>query len=142
MTTNAKIGHGATFEMNTGSGFSTIGEVTNITPPALSKDAIDATHTESPQKYREFISGLRDAGEVSIELNFVPGSASDILIRQAYELDTAVACRITLPAVLSSPTEMLTFDAIVTGYEPEAPVEDKMTATLTLKVSGRPVYSS
>ena len=31
-----------------------------------------------------------------------------------------------------------TFAAILTGYEPDAPIDDKMAASVTLKVSGKP----
>ena len=36
---------------------------------------VDATHMASTDKWREFVGGLRDAGEVSITINFVPGGA-------------------------------------------------------------------
>lgn len=149
MTTNATIGHRTLFEINDGSGYVAVGEITSITLPSLSRDAIDATHTESEDGWREFIPGLKDAGEVTIEMNFVPpgsggespDSSSDVLIRSQFDRDDLTACRITLPGN-ASPSEVLTFNAIFTGYEVEGPVDDKMTATLTLKVSGKVTYSS
>lgn len=137
MTTNAKIGYGTTFAIQSGSplDYVTIAEVTNITPPNLARDAVDATHTASEEGWREFIPGLKDAGEVSIELNFVPGSESTALLMEAFNADDPVSCKITFP---DSPATEWTFAAIMTGFETEAPVDDKLTATATFKLSGKP----
>lgn len=141
MTTEAKIGYGSLFEIHDGDDYQKIGEITSITLPSLARDAVDATHTESEEGWREFIPGLKDAGEITVEMNFVAGSESDVLIRRQFDSDDLTQCRITVPSV-GSPPEQLTFNAIVTGYEAEAPVDDKVTATVTLKVSGKVSYTS
>src|SRR5689334_7802923 len=77
MSTNAAIGWSTLFKSGNGATpevFATIAEVTSITPPAFSRDTVDATHEQSPYGYREFIAGLTDAGEVSFDINFVPDS--------------------------------------------------------------------
>ena len=71
-----------------------LAEVTNITPPALARDMVDATHTESPQKWREFIPGLRDAGEVTLELNFLPDGAAITKLLALINCDALSQCRI------------------------------------------------
>ena len=141
MTTNAKIGFGSLFEIFDNGDYVTVGEVTNITPPPLSRDAHDATHTESTEGWREFIPGLKNAGEIKIEMNFVPSSASDALIREQFDSDSLTQCRIKFPAGIS-PAEALTLQAIVTNYETTGPIADKMSASLTLKVSGKPTWGT
>lgn len=142
MTTNAKIGHGSLFEIEDTTqspvAFVKVAEVLNITPPALARDAIDATHTESTEGWREFIPGLKDGGEVSVEMNFIPGHASLDLILALFSRD-AGNFRITFP---DSPATVWTFSAFITGFEPEAPLEDKMTATATFKLTGKPAFIS
>lgn len=137
MTTQARIGFGAVFKIQDDDAspvaYVTVGEVTNISLPALSRDAVDATHTESTGGWREFIPGLKDAGEVSIEMNFVHQSASDTLIRAQFAKDTLTACKILFD---TSPEDGVSFNAVVTGYEVAVPIDDKVAATLTLKVSG------
>jgi predicted secreted protein len=140
--TQAHIGHGSIFELHNGSQFATIGEVVSISLPSLARDALDVTGIGSPDGYREFIPGLKDGGEVTVEMNFVAGSQSDILVRQLFNDDDLVQFRITVPAPASSPTEQLTGFAVVTGYSVTDPVAEKMAATLTMKVSGRVQYSS
>ena len=131
--TDAAIGYGSKFAIDPagGTSFTDLGEVFNITPPSDSFDMIDATHMQSPNRDREFIIGLNDPGEASFEMNFVPGSASDILIRQVKAARVAVTCRITFPNAAT-----WIFDGLLMTYEPEVPNEDKMTATVTFKVSG------
>jgi predicted secreted protein len=141
MTTLARIGFGTVFQIRdldaSPVAYVTIGEVTNITLPAVSRDAVDATHTESTGGYREAIPGLKDNGEVTIEMNYVHQSASDVLIRAQFALDTLTQCKILFD---TSPEDGVSFNAIVTGYEVAAPIEDKVSATLTLKVSGVVTY--
>lgn len=139
MTTNAKIGHGVLFKIASGdspSVMTSIGEITSVTPPAISRDAIDATHTASPEKWREFIAGLKDGGEASADINFVPGSDGHGLLMDQLDLDTPTECEIDFPD-----GSKFEFDAILTGYAPSAPIDDKMTATVTFKVSGKPVFT-
>lgn len=134
MTTQARIGYGSTFAMmdNAASppAYVTLGEITSITPPSESTDIVDVTHMQSPNATREFIMGLTDPGEASFEMNFVPGSISDELIRAVRATRAATSCQITFPNSVT-----WTFDGLVTGYEPTDPVDDKMTATVTIKVT-------
>lgn len=141
MTTSARIGHGTLFylaDVSSPTSYSLLAEVTNVTPPALARDAIDASHEQSPNAWREFIPGMKDGGEVTIELNFIPGGDSTLRAQAAFGQDGAIAAKIVFP---DSPGTTWTFDAIVTGFESEAPIDDKMTATLTLKVTGQPSFS-
>ncbi|WP_226578893.1 phage tail tube protein [Acuticoccus sediminis] len=130
MTTNAAIGYGTLFGISDdgGTSYDTLAEVTSVTPPGSSVDIIDATHMLSPDKVREFIEGLKDPGECSLEMNFIPGATTaDGIIRG---LSGVQKLQITFPGGFK-----WQFDGILTGYEPEAPVDDKMTATVTFKVT-------
>lgn len=134
MPTAVTIGHGSSFEIATADSpldFVSISEVMSISPPSDTIDVIDATSMDSANATREFILGLNDPGECSFEMNFVPGSASDDLIQSVRQAREAVTCRITFPN-----TVRWTFLGILTGYEPAVPFDDKMTATVTFKVTG------
>lgn len=138
MTTEASIGYGTLFKIGDAGSpevFTAVAEVTSITPPGMSRDAIDATHMESPDKFREFIAGLIDGGEVSFDLNFVPGGASTTLLLA--ELEAPPGNK----QVVFATGEIFSFVGFCTGFEPEAPVDDKMTATATYKVTGKPTLA-
>lgn len=139
MTTNADIGYGIILKVGDGGSptelFTDIGlEITSLTPPGYTRDALDATHMQSPDRFREFIAGLMDAGEVSMDLNWVPIAADAAIAaleagKQNYQ--------ILIPGDVT-----ITFSGICTAYSPSAPLGDKMTASATFKVSGKPVLAA
>ncbi len=138
MTTNADIGHGSSLGIYNGSTYDDLAEVTSITPPGYTRDAIDATHMASPNDFREYIAGMMDAGECEVEINYVP-SASDAVIAAMIAGPGAASggqFQITFPNSVT-----WTFQAIVTSYQPGAPDDDKMTASVTFKITGKPTLA-
>ncbi|MDE3797596.1 phage tail protein [Sinorhizobium meliloti] len=133
--TDAKIGYGTIYEVwdatPSPAGFVEIAEVFSVTPGAATADRIDATHMQSPGRRREYIAGLIDSGEASFEINWVPGSASDLLLRELFESGAVVEHRITFPGAAR-----VTYEASIIGFEKSVPVDDRMTATITVAVSG------
>lgn len=131
MATSASIGNGAQFQIEsaTPGTYTAIAEVYDITPPNETTDIIDASHMASTD--REFIMGLTDPGETSFEMNFVPGSASEGLLLAAKAARAAKNFRIVFPNLAT-----WTFAGLLTGYEPAMPNDDKMTCTVTIKVTG------
>ena len=132
--TEAMIGYGSEFQLGDGATptetFTALAEVYSITPPSDSVDVVEATHYKSPNRTKEFIDGMIDPGECSLEMNFIPGSPADDAI-QAWKLAGGrKSCRIVFPNGVN-----WTFSGILTGYEPAMPLDDKMTATVTLKVT-------
>lgn len=139
MSTNAMLGYSTLFKTGNGATpevFTTVSEVTNITPPSISRDAPDATHEESPDGWREFIGGLKDGGDVSIDMNFDPGGTDIASFLAELDLEGAAAAknrRIEFPD-----GSYFAFAAILTGVEPDAPIDDKLALSCTFKVSGKP----
>lgn len=137
MTTEASIGHNTLFQRDPGTGtYATLAEVTSVTPPNLQRDTIDATHMLSTERYREFIAGLRDGGECSIEMNFVPGGSAMTFLLADFASNSAVPYKIVFPN-----SQAWTFDAFVTDIGPEAPLDDKMVNSITFKITGKPVLA-
>ncbi len=132
---NANIGYDSTFgiESTTPDDYVVVAEVVSITPPAMQRDTIDVTHLKSPDSYKEFIAGLSEGGDASIGLNFVP-SATDALVA-AFDAG-AGKFQITFPNGVT-----MTFEGIVTSYELGEISLDKMSATLTIKATGKPVLA-
>jgi predicted secreted protein len=130
----AMLGYGSIFAIeddNSPAAYVDLAEVFNITPPNAQVDDVDVTHNTSPNRTREFIPGLIDPGECSFEMNFIPGSTSDDRIRELKEAGTQKNCRITFPNAAT-----WIFLASIKGYEISSATEDKMTATVTMRVSG------
>lgn len=133
MSTNADIGYNASFgiEGSTAGTYVDVAEVVSITPPGVTREAVEATHLKSPDRYKEFIAGLKETGEASITLNFVPAASDDVFT--AFEAEEG-KYQITFPNGV-----MLRFDGFFTAYNPpELTPEGKMEATATIKATGKP----
>ncbi|MEV1006131.1 phage tail tube protein [Streptomyces sp. NPDC049881] len=128
-------GFGTAFQHQTTPGtFVTVAESTSISGPGLSKEALDATSHQSPDAHMEFVGGLIDPGEVSVDVRYDPSLHDDLIAHMA--VDQPEPYRIIWPTAEQT---TWTFDAIMTGFEPEGPYDDLLTASLTFKVSGKPV---
>jgi len=115
-----------------GSTFEAIASLTSISGPGLSRETIDVTAHDSPDAWMEFLGGLKDGGEVSCDINRRP-AVHDVLMAD-FEDDDPRTYRIEWPSGAA-----WTLDAILTGYECDSPYDDKLSASLTWKVTGKPV---
>lgn len=144
--TNALIGLGIQLARGDGGSpesFTAIAEVLNLSFPSLTKDQVEATHTDSPDGFREYIPGLKDGGEMTATMNFLPNNAtqnntSGGLLNDFINQTTPRNFRITVPG---SPQTTWTFLATVTGYAPATPLDDRMTLDVTFKVAGAPTIA-
>jgi len=95
------------------------------------------TNLDSSGGYREFIAGFRDGGEVSLTMNFTKTGFDDM--NTDFESDSSVNYQIVLPD-----TGNTTFDfaAYVTSLGMSVPTDDKVTASVTLKITGQVTMSS
>lgn len=116
-----------------------IAQVTNISGPGLSADTIDVTSHDSTGGYREFLQSLKDGGEISLDLNFDPTGATHKNASGGFlnDFQTGTAVNYTL-AFSDAATTVWKFSGIPTGFEVEAPIDDKLAATATIKITGQP----
>jgi len=92
-----------------------------------------------PTRHREFLQGLRDGGEVSIEGNFDYDEANKVVTVFNTDANGGVkACEIEFP---TTPSSGLTFNGVVTGFETSEPHDDKISYTATIKITGKPNFS-
>lgn len=128
-----KQGDGASPEV-----FTTIAQVVSIGGPSLSLDPIDVTNMSSEDGWKEAVGGLLDGGEISLEINYDPAhvthNASAGLIK---DMEDRTVRNFQLVFSDSDNTVWI-IPALVTGFEPGAPVDAKLSASVTLKVSGKP----
>lgn len=119
-----------------------VAEVTSINPPSASRDTIDTTTHDSTGDYREFIASLIDAGEATITVHHNPGSVDDVRINSVFASGALTAFAIDLNKPASATMRRTSGSCIITGYAPsDVVIDDKMTAELSLKVSGPLVFA-
>lgn len=134
MTTAVQTGIGSTFKLANASAVLTlIGEVTNIPIPTGAAGLIDATHYGTVG-FRDFIqSPLRDGEEADLNINWIPGDATDTLLIAARSFTRAF--EIICPVGVSS-TYKFTGSVLVRDYIRENPMDDKRGGTLRIKWVG------
>ncbi|MEM7416787.1 MAG: phage tail tube protein [Gemmatimonadota bacterium] len=122
--------------------FTAIAQVRDVGGPGLSMDTIDVTHHGSADHWREFVAGLKDAGEVSLELLFDPTETThrDASGGLLDDMDNRVLRNFQLQFPDTAQTTW-SFAAFVTGFNPSAPHDGALTAAVTLKISGEPTLA-
>lgn len=132
---DTKIGWGASVWMEDETNTLTeLAEVIELAIPNPQIDEVEATHFKSPDRSKEYIPGLKDNGEISIGMNFIAGSDTDLLITAA--LQTVRGFMVVVPTIEDAGGWAYTFDGLLKGYEKNVPIGDRQTATITIRVSG------
>lgn len=119
-------------------GAAEIAELTSITGPSMEADTIDVSNHGSADGFRQYVAGMRDGGEVSIEGNFTNEAGQAALVTD-FAAGSSNQYVITFP---TTPEVTWTFNAIVSAFESSAPYDDKLSFTATLKVTGKPVLAA
>lgn len=134
---NAIAGVGTLFRRWSGSAWANIAEVNSIQGPNKSRETIDVTSLDSTGGYREFIASFRDGGTVQLTMNFTRSTYDTM--NDDFESDTAQSYEIVLP---DDENTSLEFVGLVTEVPLSITTDDKVTANVTIKVTGQPVINS
>lgn len=143
MASSAFWAYGSTLQIGDGASpevFTSIAEITELTPPSMERDDIDVTSNSSSDGYREFIPGMRDGGEVEFTANWLPTNATHDAttgVLSTFNDNAVHNWKIVLPNTLAT----ISFAGFVTAFETELPLEEQGKMTCTIKVSGKPVIS-
>ncbi len=134
---NAVAGVGTRFRRWSGSAWADIAEINSITGPGMSRDTIDVTSLDSTGGYREFIGGFRNGGTVALGMNF--SRVTYDLMKDDFESDVNKHYEIVLP---DSEHTTLEFEGLVTELPLTIPADDKITADVTIQISGQVTINS
>jgi predicted secreted protein len=132
--TQLKMGDGADPEV-----FATVANVRSIGGPGLEKDVVDTTAHDSPGGWEEVCASIKRSGEVSLEILYDPADAThDDATGLLSKFNTQVGTwQIIWPDDDSTPWA---FDGFVKGFEPDAPHDDALAATVAIKLTGQPSF--
>ena len=131
-----KIGDGAGTEA-----FTTIAEVMDISGPSSTLNTAEVTSQTSANGYSEHIGTILNGGEVSFDINYGPTDGTHdestglISVMNARTLNNF---QLIFP---DSGTTTWSFAALVTGFEPSAPVDGALTASVSMLISGKPAIA-
>lgn len=118
----------------------TVGGLTAINGVSISVGSTEVTTHDSSDAYKEFIPGMIDAGEVSIEGYF---DHTDTTGQQAMLSDTN--SRTSRAGIITFPTAKATtwtFTGFITSIKiGDAPVDGAIPFSATIKVTGKPTFA-
>lgn len=138
----AVIAYGATVERSTdGTTYTSIPEAKGIAVPATVRDYVEVTNLDSPNGYREYIKGLRDAGELSVPANYTPDGYEQQISDS--EEAGAIYYRVTMPP---SPSQLagdrFTFRGFPTPSLSGDDIGGVVEMTVNLRITGDPVRTA
>jgi predicted secreted protein len=135
--TNAVSSVGALLKKFVDSAWVSVGEVTTISGPTMSRETIDVTSLASTGGYREFIAGFRDPGTMTFTMNF---NRTDYeTMKTDFESDTEQDYELILP---DDETTTLEFSGLVTELPLNLDPGSQITCNVTIKVTGQVTVNS
>lgn len=136
-------GHDVTLsiDLTGGTSYTEIGQIVDLSGPSIERNPIDVTSRDSTSNYREFIKGFKDAGELTFNVILslslaTHGTAANGLLSDLADDTTIPECQFAFP------NGTIVIDAFVTGYEMAEPLDDALTADITLKATGVPTITT
>ena len=111
-------------------------QVVSFSLPSDTSERVETTHLKSPNRRREYTSGMIDGGELEVTLNFRPGTDTDLLIEAALAAGDERAAKFVIPELGVAAYDYDT-TVVVIGYDKgEVTADGKMEATVTMAVTG------
>ena len=120
----------------------TIAQVKGISGPGISLDTEDVTSHDSTEAWEEVVATILRSGEVSLDIEYDPNAATHKLASGGLLQDLATRTSTTYSIQFpSNPSVTWTFTAFCTGFEPDAPVDGALTASVSFKITGKPTLA-
>jgi predicted secreted protein len=110
--------------------------------PGLALDTADVTTHDSASAYEELVATILRTGEVSVDIVYDPSAVS---IKYSNGLLGKMVAKtlegfkiVFYDDTVEGSRTTWAFNAFVTGFEPDAPHDGALTASMKLKISGAP----
>lgn len=141
--TTAKVGYGVLLKRGDGGGsevFTSIAELHSISGPSWSLDTHDASNTESASAFKEYVAGMADAGEITLECAFLMDATQNLAAGILLDLKNRTKRNFQLvwPTATSA---TVSFKAFVTGWTPKVEINSVMTVEIKLKLTTLPTIA-
>lgn len=126
-------GFGSKFYRMSGTSSTAVAGVTSIGGPDLQGETIDITDMDSTNGFMEFLPGLVDGGEVELEMNYT--KAETALVHALWRTTGSYK-------IVFSDSSNWAFTGFMTGLSNEAPHDDRVQASTSWKISGKPTFAT
>lgn len=125
------LGHGTTL---TGSSSGLIGNVISVSVGGRTRDMIDKSTMDSTDKFREYMAGMADDGEITTEVNFDDGAIS-VTLNTAFQAATSETWTVDFG------TKTWAITGVISGLSNEDPFDGKQTMSITIKANGKGTWT-
>lgn len=132
MASSAVVAQGVTFKREG----VVIPEIKSWSGPSGTSNVQDVTTLQSTAKEKR--TGLKDEGQITLNINYVPDNAVHAALRADWSGSLIKSFTITFT---DPSTTTWTFDAMVTGFSTSGSVDGVIEGTVTLDISGAIVES-
>ena len=141
MTTKTGIVWGGKVERSTnGTTYTEIPEARGLVVPSPTTDYQDVTSLDSPNRTREFVKGLIDPGEITLNCNYT----TDGYVQQAADqaASGAIYYRVTMPPLDAQTTgDVFTFRGFPTPAIQADDVGAPISMTVTVRITGAVTFT-
>jgi len=118
-----------------------LAEITNISGPSESMDTIDVTSHDSDSGFKEFVAGLHNGGDITIEGNFIKGDTTgQIAMHTDFQATTVKAWIIKLPGWAGG-VPQIAGNGFIIAFSWDFPFDGKISFSVTIKVTGKPTLT-
>lgn len=121
-----------------------VAEVRNISPPAVEADEVEVT-THAAAGWKQYIQGLKDPGEGTFDINWVPQDPSHDFTPGTGGLLALLQSGEVVEWVITTPGDegiTWTFDGFVKGFAPSMDPADALQATVTIRSAAEPTFAN
>ena len=128
-----QIGDGASPEH-----FTTVPEMMKLSGPSVKTNLLDSTSHDSLGYFREYVPGLSDGDNIAGDMNWRPSNAIHQGVREDSYARTLRNFEVVFPDTSENTVGCATY---ITDLVPKADIGTLLQASLTLKVTGEPLWS-
>lgn len=136
MSGEAFPGYGCVLQLGDGGSpelFNTIPGIADSGGPDSQFDLIDVTSQSSPNGRRQYIVGLGDEGEFSLDVNYLPQDPIQKALVNAHRNRTPVNMQFVMS---DTDNTTLKFEALITKFGTSSPLDGKLGSSMTCKING------
>ena len=140
MNSKARAGLGVKVSINE----KAVAELSSVGGIEPSTETIDVSNHDTEGGFREFISSISDAGDFTIEGNFVAGDEGQATVREAFFAKSIVPVTIEFPKAASETAgAKWACNCMISSFRAvgDATIDSQLTFAATLKISGKPTFT-
>jgi predicted secreted protein len=122
------------FDVLTDYTFDAVAYVRTISAPGLGLESLDTSGHDASGGNNAAVGGMLDAGELSLDIAWDPSNATHDLLS-----DLMANRKFSIFQLIWPDDEIDNYRGFVVGFEPGAPFDQLLTATVQIRMSGNPL---